>query len=113
MGQELSHVQFRSLEEQLHRCMRALFDQEQRQCVVRLVGMKAPASLFTPFVSEPPLSEERLQRFVVKQLERWPFAMKAAAAYLQLNRRDTTFVEDMLRRGAAAIEPQTVRRRLR
>jgi hypothetical protein len=38
MGKELSHVQFRSLEEQLFRSMAVLFDQLQRQGVAQLVG---------------------------------------------------------------------------
>ena len=40
MGREISHVQFRSLEEQLFRSMAALFSQPQRHAVVRLVGMR-------------------------------------------------------------------------
>jgi len=37
LGKELSHVQFRSLEEQLFRSMAVLFDLQERQCVGRLV----------------------------------------------------------------------------
>src|SRR5581483_1438961 len=48
MGKELSHVQFRSLDEQLFRAMAVLFDQGERQGVARLVGMNAPVSLVTP-----------------------------------------------------------------
>jgi hypothetical protein len=50
-GEELSHVQFRSLEEQLFRAMAVLFDQQQRQGVARMVGMSAPVSILTPEVT--------------------------------------------------------------
>jgi hypothetical protein len=113
LGQELSHVQFRSLDEQLHRCMIALFDQEQRQCVARLVGMKAPASLSVPFVSDHVLSPERLQQYVERQLERWPFALRSAVAYNQLTQRALTFADQQIRRIASTIEPSTTRRRLK
>src|SRR4051812_48712919 len=58
-GEELSHVQFRSLEEQLFRAMAVLFDQKQRQGVARLVGMNAPASIYTPDVNKKPGDEKR------------------------------------------------------
>lgn len=51
-GRELSHVQFRSLEEQVHRAMVALFDQDQRQFTTRMVLMKALASVATPHVED-------------------------------------------------------------
>ena len=64
LGKELSHVQFRSLEEQLFRAMAVLFDQQQRQGVARLVGMNAPVSIFTPTVSKMPSKQERTQNFL-------------------------------------------------
>ena len=57
-GEELSHVQFRSLDEQLFRAMAVLFDQQERQGVGRLVGMNAPVSIYTPEVSKRPGNEK-------------------------------------------------------
>lgn len=86
-GQELSHVQFRSLEEQLFRAMATLFAQDQRQCVARLTGMKAPVSLMTPFVSNPPTPQARLQRYREKLFERLPYALRMADAVSLIEER--------------------------
>ena len=40
-------MQFASLDEQLFKAMQSLFSQDQRECVARLAGMKAPVSLRT------------------------------------------------------------------
>lgn len=80
LGKELSHVQFRDLEEQLFRSMAALFDQKQRQCVARLVGMKAPVSLFTPHVEPAYVRNDRVERYINKQLSEASCAVTAAEA---------------------------------
>ena len=90
-GQELSHVQFRSLDEQLFRAMAVLFDQQQRQGVARLVGMNAPVSIYTPEVSKRPGNEKRTKRFLEKCYKKLPFALPTAQAQKQITDRSRLF----------------------
>ncbi len=108
-GKELSHVQFRSLEEQLFRSMAVLFDQEQRQGVARLGGMNAPVSLFTPTVKKPPATAERTKEFLDRCYEKLPFALPQAKAEKQLADRAANFSDDLLRE--AVDEPVAVKRK--
>jgi hypothetical protein len=112
LGKELSHVQFRSLDEQLERSMAALFDQEQRKGVVRLAGMKAPVSIHTPTVNDSPMKPGRVQAYVAKLLARWDFALPAAKAAAELALREAE-VETRLRQSLGAGEPESSRRRVR
>jgi hypothetical protein len=111
MGKEVAHVQFRSLDEQLHRAMAVLFDQQQRQGVARLVGMNAPVSIFTPEVTEKPGNEQRTKRFLDSCYSKWPFALPAAEARKKITARAKTFSEDIL--GEAVDEPKTAKRKIR
>lgn len=111
MGKEVSHIQFRSLEEQLHAAMAALFDQEQREGAVRLVGMKAPVSIQTPTTPTVKLPPERMKRYVSALLEKWDFALPAAEAREALESR-TKAVEELLRQALTKGEPETARRRI-
>lgn len=111
MGKEVSHVQFRSLEEQLHRAMATLFDQEQRECVVRLVGMKAPVSICAPVVADPPLRDERVKAYVAKLLQKWEFALPTAEAAKELQDREKA-IELTLRKPLTSEEPENYRRRI-
>lgn len=113
LGKELSHVQFRSLEEQLFRAMAVLFDQEQRQCVAKLQGMKAPVSLFTPYVPDTPIGRERVERYVEGLLERLPYAVRSGEAMERVKRRERELPDRMLERLKATAydhEPQTAKR---
>jgi hypothetical protein len=113
MGDELSHVQFRSLEEQLFWAMAALSDQEQRQCVVRLEGMRAPVSLFTPFVKEGIARRERIERYVKARLAKLPYAMTRDEAVQRLAAREAQFDQKLLPSSAIEQEPTTSKRRLK
>src|ERR1017187_4794878 len=110
-GEELSHVQFRSLEEQLHRSMAVLFDQKERQGVARMVGMNAPVSIYTPEVSKKPGSVERTKRFLEKCYKKLPFALPSAEAQKQISERADNFVARVME--TAADEPTTAKRRVR
>lgn len=110
-GKELSHVQFRSLDEQLFRAMAVLFDQKQRQGVARLVGMSAPVSIYTPTVEKMPASEERTKKFLDRCYEKLPFAMPRAKAQKQLAERAETFSSKLLDDFAAA--PASMKRRIK
>jgi hypothetical protein len=110
-GQELSHVQFRSLDEQLFRAMAVLFDQGQRQGVARIVGMNAPVSLFTPEVSKKPGNEKRTKAFLEKCYAKLPFALPNEQAQKQISDRAATFAEILFKE--TADEPKTAKRRIR
>lgn len=110
MGKELSHVQFRSLEEQLFRAMAVLFDQQERQGVARLVGMHAPVSLHTPTVSKMSTSKEMTKRYLDRCYEKLPFALPREKAQQQLATRDSTLVESLLNEATA--EPKSAKRKI-
>jgi hypothetical protein len=110
LGKELSHVQFRSLEEQLFRSMAVLFDQEQRQGVARCVGMSAPVSLLTPMVQKKPGSAARTKQYLDSCYQKLPFALPSAIAHKQLADRTANFADSVFREFAAA--PTVMKRRL-
>ncbi|HEX8078425.1 MAG TPA: type IV secretion system DNA-binding domain-containing protein [Chthoniobacterales bacterium] len=110
-GQELSHVQFRSLDEQLFRAMAVLFDQKQRQGVARIVGMNAPASILTPEVRKPPGNRERTKRFLALSYQKLAFALPMAEAQKQIADREAIFAETVFK--DADDEPKTAKRRVR
>ena len=111
LGQELSHVQFRSLDEQLFRAMAVLFDQEQRQGVARLVGMSAPVSIFTPDLKEMPGNEKKTKRFLEKCYRKLPFALPAEEARRLISERAESFAEKLFKE--AADEPVSAKRKIR
>jgi hypothetical protein len=111
MGKELSHVQFRSLEEQLFRAMAVLFDQKQRHGVARLVGMNAPVSLVTPDVEKMPSSPERTKRFLDRCYEKLPFALPSEKARKQVADRAENFADELFKESAGEIS--ITKRRIR
>jgi hypothetical protein len=110
-GQELSHVQFRSLEEQLFRAMAVLFDQQERQGVARMVGMSAPVSIYTPDVNKRPGNEKRTKRFLEKCYKKLPFALPTADAQKQITDRAESFAESLMKE--ASDEPTSAKRKIR
>jgi hypothetical protein len=109
LGKELTHVQFASLEEQLFEAMQSLFSQDQRECTVRLVGMKAPVSLQTFWINATPLRRERVEKFVTACHARWPFVLSAAEAKKRLTMRKSVMNNDV-KNGPAGEEPMTASR---
>lgn len=79
-GEEISSVQYRSLEEQLFRAMASLFDQKQRHGVARLVGMRAPVNLVTPTVEKKPTTKKMSDSFLTRLYQKLPFALPSADA---------------------------------
>ncbi|MBI5934747.1 MAG: replication-relaxation family protein [Chloroflexi bacterium] len=79
LGKEITSVQFRDLNEQRYRAMATLFDQEQRQCVVRLVGMHEPVSIFAPFVDNGFSSEKSCELYIAESYANWPDLVLPAA----------------------------------
>ncbi len=111
MGKELSHVQFRSLEEQLFRAMAVLFAKDDRHSVARVVGMSAPVSIVTPDVHTMSSMPERTKRYLDRCYEKLPFALPAATAEKQITDRASTFAEDLFRELAS--EPDRAKRKLK
>jgi hypothetical protein len=107
-GKELSHVQFRSLDEQLFRSMAVLFDQQERHSVARLVGMSAPVSLKTPEVTKMPGSPERTQQFLNTCYKKLPFAIPGAEARTRLAARNENLAAELLAEFSG--EPTTAKR---
>lgn len=109
-GEEVSSVTYRSLEEQLHRAMAALFDQKQRHGVARLVGMRAPLNIVTPTVEKKPTSKEMADSFLTRVYEKLPFALRSAEAHKQIKDRQEKIIRGLSH--AADAEPAAVRRRI-
>lgn len=110
LGKELSHVQFRSLEEQYFRAMAALFDQKERQGVARLVNMNAPVSIHTPTIAKVPGTPERTKRFLDRCYEKLPYALNGKDATKRLSDRAKTFGAEILREAEGA--PEKIKRRI-
>jgi len=112
LGKELSQVQFRSLEEQLHFSMKALFDQKQRHCVVRIADrMKAPVTLVTPNVDSAFVSPARIERYLNEAYKRWPFFLPMSEATKKLVQwKKSLIAEFSLERFVD--EPVTARRKV-
>jgi hypothetical protein len=113
MGQELSSVQYRSIDEQLFRAMQMLFDQEDRHFAVRFPGgPKAPIFVKTPTVPPATTKRESVEKYRERLLEKLPFALRMPDALQRLNAREqkllTEFVELPLTN-----EPKTAKRRVR
>ena len=112
MGMERSHVQFKSIDEQVHQAMVALFDQKERHFTARLAGMKAPVSIRTPEIVTPRVSPGRIKDYLERQLKHLPYALPAATAMQQLHAREATFIQN-LTESSNALEPQTSRKVVR
>lgn len=108
-GYEVSSVTYRSLEEQLHRAMAALFDQQQRHGVARLVGMRAPLNIVTPIVDRKPTSKEMAASFLTRVYEKLPFALKSVEAHKLIEDRQLKITGGLF---SHTDEPVEVRRRI-
>jgi len=108
-GEEVSSIQYRSLEEQLHRAMAALFDQHQRHGVARLVGMRAPLNIVTPIVERKPTTKEMALSYLTRVYENLPFALRSIEAHRQIEERQQKITG---RSAQANDEPIEVRREI-
>ena len=109
MGKEKSSVQYRPIEEQLHRAMASLFDQQQRHGVARLVGMRAPVNIVTPTVEKKPTSKEMTASFLTRKYEKLPFALPSAEAQKHIEDRQQKIAGGASREDD---EPVATRRRI-
>ena len=90
MGEEVSSVQFRPLEEQLHRAMAVLSGQETRAFVAKLDGVRMPLSVVTPYVGGEAVSPEAMRETLGVLSDGWPFLTPIAEARerLEVRRRE-------------------------
>ena len=110
-GQELSSVQFESIEEQVWRAMAVLHDQQERHSVARVVGSRLPVSLHTPDVPSMPSTAEFVESYIHKLYARWPFALRAEDAAKRLTEREEKYTEAAVL--SIVDEPTTSKRRLK
>ena len=109
-GKELSSRQYESLDEQIFRAMAVLHDQEQRHCIVRGVGMKAPVVVQTPFIEKRIVRPERVREYLVTRYSQLaPVAMSTGYAKKQLEERSAKLRG---RPPGGAGEPTTSKRQL-
>ncbi len=97
MGKEKASVQYRPVEEQLHRAMASLFDQQQRHGVARLVGMRAPVNIVTPTVEKKPTSKEMIASFLTRKYEKLPFALPSVEAHKHIEDRQQKIAGGIVR----------------
>jgi hypothetical protein len=109
-GEELSSVQYRTIEEQVFMAMQTLADQQQRHGVARLVGMRAPLNIVTPTVERKPTSKEMADSFLTRAYQKLPFALRSAEAQKQIEARQQKIIRGS---HATVTEPVAVRRRLK
>ncbi len=109
LGKEASNRQFRTVEEQIFRMKAAIFRQKQRQAIVRLVSMEAPASILAPFVDQVPSSKARVKRYLDRCYSKLPFAMPRSTAEKQVEERERTMREKILGRNR---EPKEIKQQL-
>lgn len=109
-GDELTTVQYRSLEEQLFRAMATLFDQQQRHGIARLVGMRAPVNIVTPTIERTHTSKAMADSFLIRSYQKLPFALPSVQAAKQIADRQQKIINGT---PSVAHEPVTARRRLK
>jgi hypothetical protein len=112
-ARELAGVQFRSIEEQVARAQRVLFDQRQRQCMVRLADSRVPLALYTPTVAARPLSPAGVEGYLRKRWRRWKFALTADEARRRLEEKEADLRDRFLGLAGGDDEPTSARRRVR
>ena len=112
MGQELTSVQYRSVDEQLFRAMQTLFDQKDRHFAIRFHGgPKAPLFVTTPTMA-PLITRPAMKRTVPKRPDALPFARRMPAALEAVKTREQKLVTGMVD-GAFSDEPATAKRRIK
>jgi hypothetical protein len=98
MGQEVSSIQYRSIDEQIFRATQKLFDQEDRHFAVRFSGgPKAPLFVKTPTVAPPTVRPERAEEYRRKILENLSCALPMTEAAKQIEGREAKLLEEIVK----------------
>jgi RNA polymerase sigma factor (TIGR02999 family) len=110
MGQEVSSVQYRSIDEQLFRATQKLFDQEDRRFAVRFhQGPKAPLFVKTPTVAPASVRQERIEEYRQRLLKNLSFARPMPEAAKRIEEREQKLVAEFI--NVTSAEPATARGR--
>jgi hypothetical protein len=108
-GEELSSVQFLSLDEQRFQAEQRIMFQKDRHATARFLGMTIPVELRTPEVSPLLVGEERVEEYRLEQLAKLPFVLSCDEAQARLEKRQSTLVLPSI---APETEPRSYRRRV-
>jgi hypothetical protein len=109
-GEELSGVQFLSLEEQRFLAEQRIMRQPDRHATARFLGMDAPAELRTPEVPPRFGSEKRAEDYRRERLAKLPYVLSSDDAHARLKKRHAALA---LLSVAPETEPESYRRRVR
>ncbi|CAN5716701.1 hypothetical protein BH10ACI4_BH10ACI4_38910 [soil metagenome] len=96
MGTEISSVQFRSLEEQLHLAMAKINTLKRRQCLARMAESDRPVAFTTPEVSDAFDEPDRIEKYRRETLAKWPFVLSIEEAKRRLSIRSTELEQRFL-----------------
>jgi hypothetical protein len=111
-GRELSGLQFRSVEEQMELARRVLFDQQQRQCMVRLADARLPLALRTPNIEAASYaSGTRVEKYLRRRFKRCKFTLTTKEAGERLKQKEAEISVRFLQE--TSDEPAFSGRRLR
>jgi hypothetical protein len=94
MGEEVA--EYVSLDEQLAMFQQILNGQDKRECMVRLVSMKAPVALRTLDVPPPWVSDEDVQAYLQERFRSLPYALPLAAAIEKATQRERDFLQSII-----------------
>jgi hypothetical protein len=111
MGQEKSSVTLEPLDVQWFRRMQEVASQDDREFVVRLVGMNAPISVRTHDVSGVRKDKKRVAGYLRRVYKKLDVAIPLLDAKRRVKERQAKLIQDAQDR--VADEPTTARRRVR
>ena len=109
MGEELSSVQYLSLEEQRFQAEQKIMMQKDRHATARFLNMTTPVELRTPEVSPRFGSEERTEVYRLEQLAKHSFVLSCDDAKARLEKRHATLA---LQSVPSETEPESYKRRV-
>jgi hypothetical protein len=91
--------------------MSKIFAQEDRHFVARVVNQRKPVFLYTPDVTEASVRPERVEEYLQRQRERWPFFKSKVEAEREIDDRAKAI--RAASEGPADDEPTSAKRRIR
>ncbi|MBX7257337.1 MAG: replication-relaxation family protein [Candidatus Hydrogenedentes bacterium] len=92
LGEQLTSIYYETPEEQLLQTMAILYDQQQRQAMVKLLGQKEPLPIQTPFVETPKATAQQLQRQLELSYKPTPWFLPVEDATALVEQRQRAFL---------------------
>jgi hypothetical protein len=108
-GDELSSVQFLSLEEQRFQAEQRIMRQKDRHATARFLGMTTPVEIRTSEVPPRFGSEERVEEYRLEQLAKLPFVLSCDEAKARLEKRHNALALSLI---APETKPRSYKRRV-